>query len=123
MVKRGKHPNSLANLEVTHKKSPRQRKQVKLMPDSVEKLLEIGDGSLSDGIDGLIAKLEFPGTTTFKKTQILLEILVQLPELPEIYKAQIESLLLELQDWQIEHDYQEAVTEGVIKPVGGAYII
>lgn len=57
MAKRKMNSNSLANLIAGKNKSPRQRKQVKLMPKSIEDLEAIGNGSISDGIDRLAARL------------------------------------------------------------------
>lgn len=64
------NPRSIENLVAGKNKSPRQRKQVKLMPETIEAMAKTGSGSISDGIDRLAVQLP-----VFDKVRIYLKLM------------------------------------------------
>lgn len=86
--------------------SPRERKQVKLMPATIAIAQAIGDGGISDGIERLFAQLP-----VFYKVKLLLE---QAASGEAIAPEHAEALLLELEELEIDQVYEEAIAEGMI---------
>lgn len=112
MSERQMNPRSLRNLVAGKNKSPRKRKQVKLLPETIDAFEQLGNGSISDGIDKLAARLPI-----FGRVQLYLE------QRAAEGDEQAEALLLEIESLGIEQIHEEAVAEGIIKPKGGAYIV
>lgn len=119
-VPRQRHPNSLANLKSGSEGKGKIRKQVTILPETyaIAKLLGANGNNASDGIDRLFRQLP-----AFRKCRVILMMIAANPEEASELVEAIESLLLDMEDMEIEQVYEEAVVEGVIEPRSGSWIV
>lgn len=109
--RRGTNPNSHGN----HRKGGKKKTSVSLLPKTMERAEKFGS-SLSDGIDRLFAQL-----SVFSKAKIAIEMLIEGHPQAKEYS---ESVLVELEDLEIEQVYEEAKIEGTLpEPRSGAWIV
>lgn len=123
---RGSNPNS-------HKNKPFlgvEPKEITLTPQQWEIAKTLGEGSYSKGVRSLIDFAISLGATNsdklfaklpaIGKAKLAIQLLLEdHPKAQEIAEA----VLLDLEDLEIEHLYEDVIVDGVVKPKGGAYII
>jgi hypothetical protein len=111
---RGTNPNSRGN----NNKGGKVKKSFSLRPETIARSRQLGT-SASDGIDKGIDKL-FVMLPVFSKAKLAIALLIQKHPKAEEYA---ESVLLELEDLEIDALYKECETEGLIASKPDAWII
>jgi hypothetical protein len=69
---------------------------------------------------GEVADRLFVMLPVFGKAKLAIELLLSGDPKAKKYA---EAVLLDMEDLEIEHLYEEAITEGIIQPKGGAWIV
>jgi hypothetical protein len=125
---RGSNPNSHGNHRIGSELT--DEKKIRLMPKQWEVAKKIGDGNYSQGVRSLVdvaisagakdADILFTKLSHLGKAKLAIQLLLQGHSKASEYA---ESVLLDLEDLEIENLYEEAFIEGVIEKPKGAYIV
>jgi hypothetical protein len=125
MSKKLPKPNKSGNLRGTNShshgnnnKGGKVKRNFSVRPETLTRSLKLGS-SASDGLDKGIDKL-FSMLPVFQKAKLAIELLIAKHPKAEEYAK---TVLLELEDLEIEALYKECKTEGLIESQSGAWII